>query len=418
MKKRSTNDSEDQDINQSGNRLRRNNRDGDDPIGLTQAFAPISDVDDDEDSIGLTQAFGPVAEDGSEWDDDESQGKWDGFDWNASIPDEENTDEQDEESKTGDHGEGFSYKGDTEEDFPDAMEALEPVDAPPLLVDEPNQARSSGKRGKHGVSLSEDAPEHVRKSKRVRKRLTIIVIIFVVLLAALAFFGYRIFTESQSIAVQQAQSNSTSSDNSLSDSASKDTGNTSSKLTEVPNLSSLLGKTQDEAVTELQHGATVTASRDVNEEGNAVKRNVTIALTAEPADSKTGTPTVYLGLDEAGTIIQVGYSASASALGFGTLSFADAVNNEHVIENTLREGGIQVADGAAVLPADKTSYSTYASDGTTLVRERCSFSGDVTVNGTACTWSAVLSYDYTTANLTGNLADTVRVIYVYVTQNS
>ena len=40
------------------------------------------------------------------------------------------------------------------------------------------------------------------------------------------------------------------------------------------------------------------------------------------------------------------------------------------------------------------------------------------MNGVPCSWSAVLSYDYTTQVLTGNLNDTVRVIYVYVTQNS
>ena len=72
--------------------------------------------------------------------------------------------------------------------------------------------------------------------------------------------------------------------------------------------------------------------------------------------------------------------------------------------------------GSAVLPADKNEYSTYASDGTTVTRERCSFEGDVDVNGTPCTWSSVLSYDYTTQLVTGDLSDTVRIIYVYLTK--
>jgi hypothetical protein len=50
------------------------------------------------------------------------------------------------------------------------------------------------------------------------------------------------------------------------------------------------------------------------------------------------------------------------------------------------------------------------------MRERCSFEGDVDVNGVPCTWSSVLSYDYTTQVVTGNLSDTVRIIYVYVTE--
>ena len=36
------------------------------------------------------------------------------------------------------------------------------------------------------------------------------------------------------------------------------------------------------------------------------------------------------------------------------------------------------------------------------------------VNGVDCVWSAILSYDYNTANATGNLADTVRTVYVYI----
>ena len=84
------------------------------------------------------------------------------------------------------------------------------------------------------------------------------------------------------------------------------------------------------------------------------------------------------------------------------------------MEKTLQEAGIPVAEGAAVLPEDKTAYSTYDTDGTTLVRENCSFSGTVDLNDAPHEWSAVLSYNYTTANMSGNLADTIRIIYVYI----
>ena len=157
-------------------------------------------------------------------------------------------------------------------------------------------------------------------------------------------------------------------------------------------------------------------AREVKEEGNPIKTSVNVSLNDEPIDSKTGAPTVYLGLDENGKVIQVGYSASAAALGFGSLSFADAVNNDHVIEKTFEKIGVTIPAGSVKLPDDKSAYSTYASDGTTVTRERCSFEGDVDVNGTPCTWSAVLSYDYTTQVVTGNLSDTVRVIYVYITK--
>ena len=48
------------------------------------------------------------------------------------------------------------------------------------------------------------------------------------------------------------------------------------------------------------------------------------------------------------------------------------------------------------------------------MKESCSFSGTVDLAGAAHEWSAVLLYDYKTANASGNLADTIRIIYVYI----
>ena len=201
----------------------------------------------------------------------------------------------------------------------------------------------------------------------------------------------------------------------LDDKKGDDAIETAAQLTDVPNITSLLGKTTDEAVAALGHGALITQNVEVKEKGSDIKNNISIALTEEPADSKTGTPTVYLGLDKSGKIIQAGYSAAASALGFGSLSFVDAIANEHVVEKTLAKIGVEVPDGSAVLPQDKASYTTYDSDGTTVKKELCSFKGDTEIGGKPCEWSAVLSYDYTTQIISGNLSDTVRMIYVYVT---
>ena len=48
------------------------------------------------------------------------------------------------------------------------------------------------------------------------------------------------------------------------------------------------------------------------------------------------------------------------------------------------------------------------------VKESYSFSGTVDLNGAAHEWSALLLYNYSTANTSGNLADTIRIVYVYV----
>ena len=48
------------------------------------------------------------------------------------------------------------------------------------------------------------------------------------------------------------------------------------------------------------------------------------------------------------------------------------------------------------------------------MKESCSFNGTADIDGAAHEWSSVLLYDYTTANASGNLADTIRTIYVYI----
>lgn len=259
---------------------------------------------------------------------------------------------------------------------------------------------------------AEEIPAYMRKSRKTRRILTVAIVLLVILLAAGGFFAWQLVQTAANSASQQVQTHESSSD--IQGSEASDASAISTKKTTAPNLVSLMGMTQDEAVEALQHGAQVSSTAEVNEAGSPVKTEVRVALTAEPADSRAGTPTVYLGLDKDGKVVQAGYSTSTSSLGYGALSFSDAVKNEHIIENTLGEVGVTVEDGAVVLPEDKMAYSTYGSDGKTLVKEYCPFSGTAEVDGVTYEWSSVLSYDYSTANATGNLADTVRLIYVYV----
>lgn len=309
-----------------------------------------------------------------------------------------------------------------ENEYPDAVESLEPEVSGPLLFDDeqPVQAgmvvaEQAGKRGRHGDRA--DKPElsaQQKKSRRMRRLLIVVVVLLVVLIGALGYFTWMLFQESQNLATQQAQQQSDQEVDALQGSEAQDASTVITKTTEVPDLAQLMGMTEDEAIDALKRGATVSSERQVNEEGNPMKRSLTVALTDEPADSRLGTPTVYLGLDEDDAIVMSGYSAAMSALGFGTLSFADAVKNENIVEKTLGEAGIQVEAGTVKLPEDKADYSTYASDGTTLVQEKCSFSGTVDLDGAEYNWSAVLVYDYKLANASGNLADTIRQIYIYL----
>lgn len=253
---------------------------------------------------------------------------------------------------------------------------------------------------------------YMQRSSRMRKVLIVIIILLVILLAAVGFFGFQIFQSAQDAAVQQAQT--TEIEAITSEDSDNDASSTTSKKTTVPNLVALLGHNQEEAITLLKHGAEVTLSREINEEGNPVRYEIHIALTDEPSDSRSGTPTVYASLNEEGIIIEAGYSAATSSLGYGSVSFADAVQNENIIEETLGEAGLVVSYGTAQLPEDKMEYSTYGSDGTTLVKEYCAFNGTGMADGVEHAWDAILSYDYSVANATDNLNDTIRTIYIYI----
>lgn len=274
-----------------------------------------------------------------------------------------------------------------------------------------DSADSVGKRS-FGAHAKSAQSKYIQKSTRMRNILVVVIILLVVLLGVIAFFGIQIYNTARITAEQQTLSvdiDSTSTEQDASDATPS-----ISPSTAVPDLVSLLGLTQDEAVAALAHGAQVTRSTEVNEEGNPIKWDVQIALTDEPADSRSGTPTVYLGINGDLSIIRVGYSVATSSLGYGSLSFTDAIQNEHIIEKTLEAAGLTVSVGSAVLPADKTEYSTYASDGTTLIKEFYSFTGVGQARGVEHFWEGSLAYDYAMANATGNLNDTIRTIYIYI----
>ncbi len=361
-------------------------------IGLTRAFSPIGDdafADGDIPTDPFdTRAFAPIepprAPEGVEALDDQ--------DYARALSDRPKS-----RGKHARHADPSQLFDDGYEHEGGSIASAAELEAPSAFNDEPDEV-----------------PDYLKKSRRMRKILIGVIVVLVVLLVAGGVLTWQLVQMTQNTATQQAQTITQESRNIEGVDEAKDAPTATAKTTTVPDLVALLGMTQDEAVEALGHGAQVSATREVNEEGNPVKSESRIVLTAESAEKRTGSPTVYAGFDEDGVMVQAGYSAATSALGYGSLSFADAVENERIIEKTLAEAGVVVAEGSVVLPEDKMEYSTYASDGTTLTKEYCSFSGEVDIDGAPHDWSAVLSYDYSTANATGNLADTIRTVYVYV----
>lgn len=302
---------------------------------------------------------------------------------------------------------------DADEDLPDPVGVSGEAESAPVvpLMKDTAQGKTP-KKGKGGAHAKEGQSAYIQKSARMRKILIAVIVILIILLAAMGVLGYKLFDTARMAAVQQTQTAEVESID--AEEAAKDASAAVSKKTTVPDLVALIGLTQDEAIEMLQHGAQVTGAVEVNEEDNPVRSEIKIALTTEPSDTRSGAPTVFLSLDEEGVAIRAGYSAATSSLGYGSLSFSDAIQNEYIIEKTLEEAGLTVQMGTVQLPSDKMEYSTYDSDGTTLVKEYCSFEGTGQAKGTEMEWSAVLSYDYSMANATGNLADTIRTIYIYI----
>lgn len=274
--------------------------------------------------------------------------------------------------------------------------------------DSQGQQNQDGKRAAHAKKAQS---AFIQRSSKMRKLYVVIIILLVVAVVAIGFLAANIIWTADNSATQQTQTTSTDL---TQVGEGDDTKDSDTPKTTVPNLVELLGKSRKQAIEMIGHGAEVVSSRKVKEEDSDIRREVRIELTDEPADSRSGAPTVYLSLNKAGKVVHAGYSVAISSLGYGSASFGDTVESEHIVENTLGEAGLNVELGSAVLPEDVTEYSKYSSDGSTVTKEYYSFSGKGTANGKKYDWEAILSYDYTVANASENLNDTLRTIFVYV----
>lgn len=261
-------------------------------------------------------------------------------------------------------------------------------------------------------------PAHQKKSRRMRVVLLVVSVILVLLMAALAYFAFMLVNEARDVATKTAAQSSQVADGegTLSESRS------AVSHVSAPMLVGLLGMTQDEAVAQLGNGATVASSKEITEETGegddkkteVVGASVTIALTDESTDAGGNTPSVYLTLDKDGKITEAGYSTSVKALGYGDVSFASLVSDDHVVENTLEDAGVYVDEGSVTMPENESDYRTKTEDGV-ITLEQYTFSGEgAATDGVAHAWSLRLSYDYSAANVSNNLADTIKTIYVSI----
>lgn len=261
---------------------------------------------------------------------------------------------------------------------------------------------------------------HKRKSRRTRIMLTIALVVLLVLAAALVYYASRLFSEANDAAQQSAmQADSSETLAALASDARDDEGR---KHGDVPALTGLFGLSVDEAIDQVGRGATVTSDKEIIEESGegdekkteVVGRSVTVSLEDEATDNSGNAPTLYLECDKDGAITRVGYSTSVASLNYGDMSFADIVQSGHIVENLLSDAGLPTDAGAVEVPAAE-DYRTYADDGTTIVQEAYLFSGaSNATDGSEHEWSCRLTYDYSAANVSGNLADTIKRVQLYI----
>ena len=249
--------------------------------------------------------------------------------------------------------------------------------------------------------------DYVLKKKKL---LFLCVCACICVLIFVAGIVFHMHTISHSYEIAQVQQVAQVTDTSKTTTSSKDT----SKQLFAPNLVNLMGKNTQEALQLLGSGAQITSTVPVSDINTACRMKITISLTNESGSAVAGTPTVVLGLDEGNSVIQASFQVNMVLLGYGFVSFSDAILNRHVIENTLTEAGLAIPVGQIHLPDNPSGYATYDKDGITVSKEEYTFSGSQVQNNINYIWRGTITFDYSLSNAQSNLSYTQRSIDVMV----
>ena len=249
--------------------------------------------------------------------------------------------------------------------------------------------------------------DRVRNSKRIRAALIGAVVVLCAFLIAIVMLVVSFVDAIQHPTVKT----SAQDDAALLLEETQDTQTTRAS-SEAVNLVALVGLSRQEALAYIGRGAVVEAETNIDDGG--LKKDLSLSLTDEKGNDLSGTPSASIKLDASGNVGAATYSAPLDALGFGSISFVDAVNKYKVVDKVLSSVGISNYDSSALVLPDHKSYSTYESDTKTLKTETYTFSGTSEQAEGSFSWTATLHYDYAEANKTSNLANTVRKISVSI----
>lgn len=264
-------------------------------------------------------------------------------------------------------------------------------------------------------SRTPDGAAHEDRAIRAKGSLIVAVVLAIVLIIALCVVSMLALNEAAQAETQQTQTGGTaaqvSSDLDVSSSSS-----TTKKTATVPSLTTLIGSDSDQAVDKLGHGAQIAKTADYPDDAIGAVQRITVVLTSEPSSSEYDAPTVYLDLNGKGAVVAASYRVVMSSLGYGPISFKQAVGKSKVIQHALDDAGLTIpANTKLTLPSDRKSYSVYQSDGKTLTKQKRTFTGQGSAAGMTYHWNGTITYDYSKANASGDLANTKRTVQIGVT---
>lgn len=265
-------------------------------------------------------------------------------------------------------------------------------------------------------SRSPEGAEHGDRAIRARGSLIFAAVLAVILVFALAICVILMVGQAAQAQTQQtAQGGVAVQPAPTTAILNPDESSSTNQTTVVPELASLIGSTEKQALAMLGHGAQV--SREVvrtDDRTQAVKRETAVLTSAASSDG-IGSPIVHLDFNEQGAVVAASYRGGLRSLGYGPISINQAVSKSKVIQHALLDAGITVADASVIkLPKNRDSYTTYESDQKTVARQAVKFAGTGTAAGMNYRWTASLTYDYSKANNSANLANTYRVLQVGV----
>ena len=264
--------------------------------------------------------------------------------------------------------------------------------------------------------LHPEVERQKKKSKRTRRLFIAIAILLVLIIIGVAAYSVLLAQNASQSGQETLESDSSDVDTLGSESGTEVATEDVVEDVVVPDLTKLFGVSSAEALKLLPQGTIVSAIDNLEDPANPVKSEQTIKVGVAKDGKTEGPMKVFLGMDSNDIVIKAGFVTTIESLGYGLLSFADVINNEHIINATFEKAGIILAEPVE-LSSSATDYATFDDKGN-LMTEKGAFEGACDVAGVTHPWYATVVYDYKLYNATGKISKTQRDIYIYVEPNA